>query len=1719
MNRSHRNLIQISLTVIVLILLNAQPVIFAQTTSGTLAADETWSGTINVTGDITVPYGVTLTIEPGTTVSFTALSDDTNGGADSSRCEFIINEGEIHALGTSENMIVFTSADSEPSPRDWYGFRFVNSYDPYCVLDYCDIQWGYAGVRLSTASPTISNCIIANHSYRGIYGTVSAFSMTIENNEIYNIFGDSNGYGIFIDFENNRSVAISGNEIYGCDDSGIYCDMPYQSNSDVSITGNSIHNNGDHGVYMTLYGSSNLDVEFKNNLCYENPGRGYYLTSSNANNLEVYFYGCETYLNQDEGIYATADPGTNTTFTRCSFHDNVDSGLYINKGHTTLAYCDVYDNGGYGIHYNSTNGLQKVYYCNIYGNIDYDLYNNDSNAIDARFCWWGAAAYAEMESLGYTADISTFYDIHDNANKGMIDYREWASSLVDTSKDPLSFITYPSDGDSLHRGTLEIKGLAGATAGIFWVDVSTDGGTTWFNAQGAESWTFPWNVTLEGTYHIKSRAMDNDFNFETPGPGIIIDVDDSNIHQYGTLTTDETWSGSVTVTGDIIVPDEKTLTIMPGTVVTIAALRDDTYSGRDNSRVEFVIRGALSANGRPGQEIIFTSDKATPGKRDWYGIRFSDPYDAGCIVDHCDIQWACYGIKLEDSAPLVTNNHIANIQYEGITGDITERDMIIQGNEIYNSGSTSSDWAINLDFPPNREIIISDNYVHDVYAGGLYLYMPYTANTELFMDGNIIHTCGDDGMSILAYGSSGINIDIKNTDSYNNDEYGIYLSSTNSNNFNFRFSAGEIHSNDNDGLRLTCNTNNSLYFFGNDIYHNQGYGVYLSQGRGVFVQNSIHTNTSMGVYLTSCNKINKLYYNNIFGNSTYELYNDSSRAVDARNCWWGDYTAAQMNAWGYSSDIFSIFDIHDNGAKGMVDYRGWTQGQIDIATDPVSYIIDPMEGMTLPVGDFTVKGVAAASAGIDYVDFSADGGVNWAAAEGAEQWSEVWPALTEGYYLLKSQAYDLEDNIEMPGPGVNVLVDADKLHTWGTLYEDETWSGTVNVTGDVVVPEDKTLTILPGTNVVLTALRDDSMSGTDTSRIEIIVHGALIADGEPGNRITFSVNQPFPNPGDWYGIRFADESDDELCILDYCDLQWGYIGVTLHTASPAISHCTISNNYYRGISGKPSAAPSRDFLAPYDLVISHTEISDTGSASGYGIYLECSPNIVITMNGNNIHHNAEEAIFCSFAYQSNVTFNMSNNQCHHNGDDGIQMYLYGSSGMTVNSQGDSFYSNTESGAYLSCSNANNLHLNYIDCEFYSNDSYGYYLRGSNQTYISCEYSTFHHNEAYGVYLYGGRASFSNNDVYLNDDYGIRFRSMNSVMTCDYSNIYDNYDYEIYNDSSYSVDAQYSWWGETTTADMDQQGYPANIERLYDIRDNASYGEVNYNNWLSAPIPSPTPTIGPTGTPVPPTATPTYGPTLIPTATVVCWNDGDVDDTGTLTPQDAQLSFMIYLGIIATPTHDQACSADCNGSAFITPEDAQCIFLHFMDMDCDCANEVIPGFKSDQKSQAVMNDALRFDRRQHPLSTDRTGKLYFYAEYDQRQNVVELHIGISDNSNYIDSFGFNIAYPNCKLAYVDAEFSECVKDWPLIAAKNKGNAVTAGGCSVYDAIPPHSADRLLTLTFSPRLNRNAFTLPNAADFSLFALTDDVNGYETLPIFSLPSDNDQALSFHDNVLNQR
>jgi hypothetical protein len=122
------------------------------TTSGSLLCSEIWFGTHSLTGNVTIPSGITLTILPGTQINIPAG-------------KMITVQGTLIAEGTSSEPITFNKSGS----TKWWGIRFEDSSDDEnCILQYCTIQNASYGAYCYNASPAIKNCNI-NHNTTGIY--------------------------------------------------------------------------------------------------------------------------------------------------------------------------------------------------------------------------------------------------------------------------------------------------------------------------------------------------------------------------------------------------------------------------------------------------------------------------------------------------------------------------------------------------------------------------------------------------------------------------------------------------------------------------------------------------------------------------------------------------------------------------------------------------------------------------------------------------------------------------------------------------------------------------------------------------------------------------------------------------------------------------------------------------------------------------------------------------------------------------------------------------------------------------------------------------------------------------------------------------------------------------------------------------------------------------------------------------------------------------------------------------------------------------------------------------------------------------------------------------------------------------------------------------------------------------------------------------------------
>ncbi|MBI3177059.1 MAG: right-handed parallel beta-helix repeat-containing protein [Chloroflexi bacterium] len=140
------------------------------TRSGEIKHNEIWRGEVHLTGDIRVPKGVTLTIEPGTTVYLAAFQDDQHQGGEyhdehvdkvndpvrltdwsADAITILGMQGTIIAVGTPEQPIVFRPEGDDDSPAQWEGITLGRGAVKYAKIYYA----GRTAVQLNGSTADV----------------------------------------------------------------------------------------------------------------------------------------------------------------------------------------------------------------------------------------------------------------------------------------------------------------------------------------------------------------------------------------------------------------------------------------------------------------------------------------------------------------------------------------------------------------------------------------------------------------------------------------------------------------------------------------------------------------------------------------------------------------------------------------------------------------------------------------------------------------------------------------------------------------------------------------------------------------------------------------------------------------------------------------------------------------------------------------------------------------------------------------------------------------------------------------------------------------------------------------------------------------------------------------------------------------------------------------------------------------------------------------------------------------------------------------------------------------------------------------------------------------------------------------------------------------------------------------------------------------------------
>jgi len=205
-----------------------------------------------------------------------------------------------------------------------------------------------------------------------------------------------------------------------------------------------------------------------------------------------------------------------------------------------------------------------------------------------------------------------------------------------------------------------------------------------------------------------------------------------NTTRSGNINSDELWRGTITITGDVIIHDQATVTIEPGTVVRFSANSDDQRHGGNVPNTDplyflndpqtkpssmcsiEVFGGALVAIGTLDKKILFTSTSSSPIRGDWHSIQYGKEGSV-LVLQNTVIEYGTQGIQINLFPKYgnisLNNNVIKHIVSCGICGfgptpgESYYNPIIISNNDISDCGHG----AIELD----EGFIIENNYLHD----------------------------------------------------------------------------------------------------------------------------------------------------------------------------------------------------------------------------------------------------------------------------------------------------------------------------------------------------------------------------------------------------------------------------------------------------------------------------------------------------------------------------------------------------------------------------------------------------------------------------------------------------------------------------------------------------------------------------------------------------------------------------------------------------------------------------------------------------------------------------------------------------------------------------------------------------------------------------------------------------------------------------------------------
>jgi len=416
--------------------------------------------------DVTVPAGQTLTIEPGVIVFAESWY-------------YFAVQGNLQAIGTEQDSILFTSTPHGPGEPAWRSIHF-ESADEHSEMAYCIVEnvhavaaapYNQGAIHIDNSSPTIRNSSIRNNvttSGGGFYITNGSMPLIKNNDIMYN--SCSYGGGIYASnsvpqiVNNNISWnAASGYGVFSPATSrggGIYlsnCDGAVVEHNLISM--NTVHVEGNVGSHASGGGiaCSQSDASIFNNTISGNSAT-YYSNGHEGGGLYVYFSNANIRNNiidnsEGGGVYFY-DVYGNPVLRTNDFYNNDDDFLGEVPASLGVISTTNYNGDPADIFLNI---FMNPMYVNA-GSGDYTL-QMDSPAIDA------GDPMTPFDPDGTRPDLGAFY------------YDQGAMADLTLDVTYISGSPVPTNGGNLNFGVFVENTGTSTISFDAWLAISYEGGS------------------------------------------------------------------------------------------------------------------------------------------------------------------------------------------------------------------------------------------------------------------------------------------------------------------------------------------------------------------------------------------------------------------------------------------------------------------------------------------------------------------------------------------------------------------------------------------------------------------------------------------------------------------------------------------------------------------------------------------------------------------------------------------------------------------------------------------------------------------------------------------------------------------------------------------------------------------------------------------------------------------------------------------------------------------------------------------------------------------------------------------------------------------------------------------------------------------------------------------------------------------------------------------